>query len=148
MSEIMEIRHTTQIRVKYADTDKMGVVYNGNYFTYFEVGRTELMRHCGLPYIEFEKAGYILPLVETYAAFKIPAVYDDLLNIEARLLVEHKPLVRFDYIITRHKGSVIEVISFGHTVHCFVNAKNMKPVKPPKMFFEAMTDYIKRNNKK
>ena len=61
--QIIELRNTTQIRVRYADTDKMGFVYNGTYLTYFEVGRTELMRYFDLPYKEFERNGYYLHLL-------------------------------------------------------------------------------------
>ena len=63
MNQNTEISNDTIIRVRYAETDQMGVVYNGEYLTYFEVGRTELMREQNLPYTEFEKAGYIRGIV-------------------------------------------------------------------------------------
>lgn len=137
INQTFEIQHTSHVRVRYADTDKMGIVYNGKYFEFFEVGRTELMRNCGLPYTEFEKAGYILPLTETYASFVSPAHYDDILDIKAVLKVEYKPLIRFDYNIFRADTT----IAIGYTVHTFLSAKTRGPVKPPKMFFDALAAY-------
>lgn len=131
------IRHTTKIRVRYADTDKMGFVYNGMYFTYFETGRAELMRYYGLPYTEFEKAGYYLPLTDTYARYHSPAYYDDLLEVEASLKLEMSPIVQFDYIITKYS----EKTASGYTRHIFMNAETMKPVKPPKIFRDALASF-------
>jgi acyl-CoA thioester hydrolase len=137
-----KIRNRTQVRVRYADTDKMGVVYNGMYFTFFEVGRTELMRNFGLPYTEFENAGYILPLVETGARFLSSAFYDDLLEVEAILSLEIKPLVKFEYNILRNNTTIVT----GFTVHSFVKADTRKPVKPPRMYVDALEAF--RNNLK
>lgn len=134
-----EISHSTQIRVRYADTDKMGFVYNGNYFTYFEVGRTELMRHYGLPYTEFEKAGYLLPLTETKAEYLSPAFYDDLLNIHATLEVAYKPIITFKYNILRDGSTIAK----GYTKHIFIDAKSGKTMKPPGFFFEVMNRIYK-----
>lgn len=130
-----EIKHNCQIRVRYADTDKMGVVYNGNYFTYFEIGRTELMRAMELPYKYYESQGYYLPLVASYAEYKISALYDDLLTVEAELVAELTAKVRFNYRIMRDE----ELIAEGYTIHCFMDSKTMKPVRPPKFH----SDFIK-----
>jgi acyl-CoA thioester hydrolase len=138
--EEFELRHRHEIRVRYADTDKMGIVYNGSYFTYFEVGRTELMRNCGLPYTEFEREGYLLPLTETKAEFKSSAFYDDLLTVEAILMVRYSPVVRFDYNIFRGDTT----IAIGYTTHSFVNATSRKPVRPPEMFYKAVMNFHNR----
>ena len=69
----LPIRHGTTVRVRYADTDKMGIVYNGNYFMFFEIGRTELLRSLGLPYVELERAGYLLPVLEAHAESRMPS---------------------------------------------------------------------------
>ncbi|MCB0439221.1 MAG: acyl-CoA thioesterase, partial [Mangrovimonas sp.] len=79
------LSHTSKIRVRYADTDKMQFVYNGKYLEYFEVGRTELLRNVGLPYSNIKKEGYQLPLMEAGLKYKNPAHYDDVLLIEAKL---------------------------------------------------------------
>ena len=139
--KIFEGSHITKIRVRYADTDKMGIVYNAMYFVYFEVGRTEMMRQYALPYTEFEKAGYILPVIETYSKFKSPAFYDDILEIESTLKFEYKPFIRFDYNIFRGNTT----IAIGYTVHSFLNAETQKPVKPPEIFVKALAEANKLN---
>jgi acyl-CoA thioester hydrolase len=128
------VTHRTELRVRYAETDKMKVVYNGNYLTYFEVGRTELLRACGLPYPELEKAGYLLPVLEAFVQYKMSAVYDDVLSIYATYRLERVPTIRIDYVIKRGQDE----IASGYTSHPFVNAETMKPVRPPKMFFDAI----------
>ena len=77
------VNYTTQIRVRYADTDQMKVVYHGKYLEYFEVGRAALIRSLGLPYSELETRGILLPVIEAFAKYRKPARYDDLLSIEA-----------------------------------------------------------------
>lgn len=132
-SFIME--HVTKIRVRYADTDKMGIVYNGNYLTFFEVGRTELMRNAGLPYIEFEKAGYMLPLVEAHVNYKQAAYYDDILEVNAKIdLTELRATLRFDYEINVGDRQV----ATGWTIHTFVKMPELKPVRPPKIFVDLI----------
>jgi acyl-CoA thioester hydrolase len=132
----MVLENVTDIRVRYADTDKMGVVYNGNYLTFFEVGRTELMRQAGLPYIEFEKAGYMLPLIEAHVNYKQSAYYDDILNVYAKIdLSELKATIRFEYRISVND----KVVATGWTIHTFVKMPDLKPVRPPKIF----TDLVK-----
>jgi len=128
-----EIKHTFSIRVRYADTDKMGVVYNGNYLKFFEIGRTELMRAFGLPYTEVEEAGYLLPLTESYVKYIAGAKYDDVLDIEARTEWYGGVRLKFDYIITCNS----KIIASGYTEHVFVNSISMKPVKPP-IFFSSL----------
>jgi acyl-CoA thioester hydrolase len=133
------VTNRTQLRVRYAETDKMKVVYNGNYLTYFEVGRTELLRSCGLPYPELEKAGYLLPVLEAHVQYKLSAVYDDLLTIEATYTLERIPTIRIEYRVLRGENE----IATGYTTHPFVQADTMKPVRPPKVFFEAIEQALK-----
>ncbi len=133
------IRHITTARVRYADTDKMGYVYNGMYLTFFEVGRAELMRHFGLSYTEFEKLGFFLPLVEAHVNYKNPAYYDDLLEIEA--ILDYQTIsstMKFQYSIVTNGKLVAE----GHTIHSFIKADTRKPVRPP-VFFVDMLNNIK-----
>ncbi len=134
------MKHSTFIRVRYADTDRMGVVYNGNYFTYFEIGRTELMRSMGLAYSKCEELGYMLPLTEAKANYISPAFYDDELEINAELVYENKASIKFVYNILHDRT----LIAQGHTIHIFVNAGTMKPVKPPKIFIETVEAYKNR----
>jgi acyl-CoA thioester hydrolase len=140
------ITHRSEVRVRYADTDKMSIVYNGNYLVYFEIGRTELLRSHGLPYVELERAGYLLPVLEAFAQYKTPAVYDDLLEIEASYQVARAPTIRIEYVIRRPADGA--EIARGYTLHAFVRTGTMKPVRPPQMFFDALeaSPEAKRND--
>lgn len=133
-----KLRHTTLFRVRYADTDKMGVVYNGNYFSFFESGRTELMRHFGLPYTKVEELGFMLPLVDCYAKFINPAKFDDVLEINAELDYNNSAVLQFNYIIECESRLIAE----GYTRHVFVNSTNMKPVKPPSVFTSIINNEV------
>lgn len=126
----------TRIRVRYADTDQMGIVYNGKYFEYFEVGRTEMMRMLGLPYIEFERAGTRLPLVEAHARFHRPALYDDELHIHSEVRELPRSQLRVDYEIRRVADS--ELLVTGYTTHAFLDIATLRPVRPPRRFLDAL----------
>ena len=136
------ITFKTVIRVRYADTDKMGIVYNGKYLEYFEVGRTELLRNCGLPYNEVEKEGFQLPLIEAGLKYKQPANYDDLLEIEAIVKEIYSPKVHIEYIIRRKSDN--EILTEGFTTHVFIKAGENKPTRPPKIYLEALKPYFNK----
>jgi acyl-CoA thioester hydrolase len=108
----------------------MRVVYNGEYLTYFEVGRTEALRAFGLPYTELEKEGYLLPVIEAFIQYKSPAFYDDILEITATLSSCITATITISYIIRRKDILIAE----GRTVHTFVHATTMKPARPPKSY--------------
>ncbi len=131
---MIELIHKTQIRVRYAETDMMGFVWNGVYNQYFEIGRTELMRHFGLRYKDMEDAGIQLPLTECNARYIQPGLYDDVLDIEAKLVYEGGARLKFDYNILRDNST----ITIGYTIHSFMNSITKRPVKPPKMFIELL----------
>lgn len=122
------------IRVRYADTDKMGVVYNGNYLTFFEIGRTELLRTHGLPYAELERSGYLLPVLEAKVIFRNPAYYDDLLNIHTAFSWVSLATIRMDYRLERAD----DIIAEGYTIHAFISAETRRTVRPPKQFLELL----------
>ncbi|MBN1637645.1 MAG: acyl-CoA thioesterase [Ignavibacteriales bacterium] len=126
----------TKIRVRYADTDKMQIVYNGKYLEYFEVGRTELLRNLGLPYSEIEKKGYQLPLVEAFVKYNKPALYDDILEIEAKIEKLNSAVLQIDYKISRKDEN--QILVFGYTTHVFINIKSKKATKPPDFFLELL----------
>ncbi len=136
------VSNKTVIRVRYADTDKMQFVYNGKYLEYFEVGRTELLRSLGLPYSTIEKTGYQLPLIEAGLRYKKPAVYDDLLEIEAVVNELYSAKVHIDYTVK--KEGTDEVLCTGFTTHMFINAETKKPAKPPKIYIEALAPYFSK----
>jgi len=134
------LSHTTQIRVRYADTDKMQFVYNGKYLEYFEVGRTELLRHCGLPYSELEKAGYQLPLIEAGLKYKSPAYYDNVLLIEASINEIKSAKVHIEYKIKRENED--EILVTGYTTHMFIKEDTKRPTKPPQIYLDALKKYF------
>lgn len=134
------ISHKTKVRVRYADTDKMQFVYNGKYLEYFEVGRTELLRSCGLPYIVLENNGYQLPLMEAGLKYKNPSHYDDVLIIEAKLKELYSAKVHIEYIITRESDN--QIISTGFTTHMFIKTDSKKPTRPPKVYIEALSKFF------
>ena len=127
-----------QISVRYAETDMMGIVYHGNYLPWFEVGRTTLLRECGLPYRELESQGYLLPVIELGVKFLKPALYDDTVTIVTRL--QEKPLlrIRLEYEVRRGE----ELLVTGFTVHGFIN-KSGEPVRPPAAFTEKMRELFR-----
>jgi acyl-CoA thioester hydrolase len=132
------IRHTSEIRVRYADTDQMKNVYYGKYFEYFEQGRSDFMRWMGLPYGELERQGFLLPVIEAFARYRRPARYDDLLLIETRLLEQPAARIRLEYSVLREGES--EVLVEGYTVHSFVKASSSKPTRAPEQFLKAINE--------
>lgn len=127
------IESRTQITVRYAETDAMGIVYHGNYLPWFEVGRTTLLKEYGLPYRALEASGYSLPVIELGTKFFRPALYDDTVTVVTRM--KERPLlrIRLDYEVFRGDEKLVT----GFTVHAFVN-KAGEPVRPPPEFTEKM----------
>ncbi len=133
------LEHKTEIRVRYADTDQMKYAYNGKYFEYFEVGRTEMMRDLNLTYKKIEENGYFMPVIETQIKFLNPAFYDEQLIIETR--VEKLPLVKvhIDHKIVSKDRNVI--IAEGYLELAFLDAKTRRPTRAPKIFVDAMKKF-------
>ena len=120
------IESRSQVVVRYAETDMMGVVYHGNYLPWFEVGRTTLLKELGLPYRQLEADGYRLPVLEVSARYLRPAVYDDTLTIVTFLRERPVLRIRLDYEVRRGD----ELLATGHTVHAFIDREG-RPVRPP-----------------
>jgi acyl-CoA thioester hydrolase len=123
------LEHRSQIEVRYAETDMMGVVYHGSYLPWLEVARTALLAAEGLPYRELEASGFFLPVIEVNLRYQRPARYADVITIEA--VIREKPGVRLriDYRLFRGE----EPIANGHTVHVFID-KSGRPLRPPAAF--------------
>lgn len=115
--------HQSTVRVLYGDTDAAGVVYNANFLRYFEIGRTELMREWVCTYSEIEKMGFILPVTESWARYKAPALYDDLLLIETSISEISKVKCKFSYRICRKEtdSDRAKLLVKGYTVHVAVD---------------------------
>ena len=107
--------HATQVRVRYAETDQMGVVYYANYLVYFERSRTEMLRDAGLPYSTLEKDGVFLPVSEAYCKYLAPAHYDELLIFKSH--VEEIKGVRIKMASEIQRGEVI-LLGLGHPFTC------------------------------
>jgi len=139
---MLELVNYNQIRVRYAETDKMGVVYNANYFVYFETGRNELMRKYKIPLVEFEKnENVFFPLIDAYAKYLIPAQYDDLLTVETKFIYDGSLVYKFEAKVIRDGILLCE----GYTRHCFISQKTMKPTKPPKGFTDVINLLANKN---
>ena len=98
------------VRVRYAETDKMGVAYHANYLVWFEVGRTDLLRTLGWSYREMEETGVMLPVIEAHCEYRQPSWYDDELEVrtEGRLLSAVR--IQFDYQLVRRRDDVTTAI--------------------------------------
>jgi acyl-CoA thioester hydrolase len=132
------IKHTSNIRVRYADTDQMRTVYYGKYFEYFEQSRSDLLRALGLPYSEIEKHGTLLPVIEAYAKYRRSASYDDLLMVEAVVTDMPVARVRIQYRVLVEGET--EPIVEGYTVHSFVNAATGRPTRAPAIFLQTLEE--------
>lgn len=112
---------TTEVRVRYAETDQMGIVYYANYLVWFEIGRVELLRSLGLAYSQLEtEHECILPVVEANCRYRSPARYDDVIQIETRPALLRGAVVKFAYRVYRApdpKGKERELLAEGETVH-------------------------------
>ena len=128
-------KFSTNIRVRYGETDQMGVVYHGNYASYFEIARTEWLRNLGVTYKELENKGIMLPVISLFFNFIKSAKYDDVLTIT--VILKKKPLVKieFDYEIYNHNN---EKISTGNSVLAFIDMKTNKPIKCPDYILEKL----------
>jgi acyl-CoA thioester hydrolase len=118
--------YSTQIRVRYSETDQMGVVYHANYLNWFEVGRTEFFRQAGFNYRELEQKGILLPVAEATVSFKQPALYDDL--VEIRTWIEEISPVRLTYAYELYRVADEQLLVTGRTMHVFTNA-SLKPIR-------------------
>jgi acyl-CoA thioester hydrolase len=131
------LRASVDIRVRYKETDKMGVVYHSNYFTWFEIARIALLDDLGCPYADLEKDGFFLPVLSCDATFHQPAFFDDRLTVDVR--IEKVPTVRIEALYEiRKKG---ELITSGSTNHAFVSQKG-GVVRPPAKFAEVARSFF------
>ena len=122
------VEHTVTARVRYGETDQMGVVYHANYLSFFEVARTELIRLRGVAYSSLEKGGLRLMVTEAAMQYHSPGRYDDVLAITARLAESGPARVRFDYEVRRDGED--EVLVTGHTVLASI-AEDGRPCRMP-----------------
>jgi acyl-CoA thioester hydrolase len=128
------VTRSSRVRVRYAETDRMGVVYYANYLVWFEIGRTEWLRETGWSYREMEQEGLALPVIEAHCEYRQPARYDDELEIRTRASLLTPVRVRFDYDVLRHGDSVA---ASGYTVHATLDARG-RPCRLPARVAEML----------
>lgn len=133
------LKHYTEVRIRYADTDQMKFAYNGKYFEYFEVGRTEMMRKVGLPYKVIEENNFYMPVIETKIQFFSPAFYDETLIIETRVEKLPASKVHIDHIVKSKERDII--ICEGYVELAFLDARTNKPTRAPNFFIDAIKEF-------
>jgi acyl-CoA thioester hydrolase len=142
LEKVMEQGYAeAQVRVRYAETDQMGVVYHANYLVWFEVGRVEFIRQLGLDYKSMEEDGAMIAVAEATARYKAPARYDDELIVRTSLTGVRGPIVRFRYVVVRPADEV--VLCEGETVH-FVVGRDMKRREMPAKYAERFAAVMHR----
>lgn len=115
-------------RIRYSETDQMGVVYHGNYAQYLEMGRVEWLRELGVSYKGLEESGVMLPVISLQMDYKKSAVYDDLITVETTLKKIPSVRIEFDFKIFNEKK---ELLVKANTVLVFMDAKTRRPIKCP-----------------
>ena len=137
-----------RVRVRYAETDQMGVVYHANYLVWFEVGRVEFIRQLGMDYKNMEQEDdALIAVAEVTSRYKAPARYDDELIVRTSLVGLRGPIVRFRYVVVRASGEGETVLCEGETVH-FVVGRDMKRREMPAKYTERFAAVMHRAVKK
>lgn len=128
--------HTTEIKVRYAETDKMGIVYYANYLVWFEVGRTEYLLTEGLDYREVEQEGLFMAVVEAHCVYRAPARYGDVVVVESWPSEVKNSSLKFNYKVVRKKDNML--LAQGYTTHVLID-KDVKPRKIPEKIRDLLT---------
>ncbi len=128
---------TSQIRVRYADTDQMKIVHHARFFEYFEIARSDLLRSIGMSYSDVEKRGFYLPVIEAHARYKSPAYYDELITVTS--VMRDRPVVKMkiEYEVTRNDT----VLATGYTIHGFIDSSTGRPIRSPEFFDDLVKKY-------
>ncbi len=133
------IVYDTQVRVRYGEVDQMGFLYHAHYVELFDVGRTELMRSVGVPNVEIEAGGVMLPVLRVEIDYRNPARYDDLLTVRTTLRELPAAKIRFDYEVFRPDG---ELITTGAVTLAFMRSGAKTACRPPAQLLERLRPYF------
>ena len=125
----------TELRVRYGETDQMGVVYHGNYAQYLEIGRIEWLRDLGVSYKKMEEEGIMLPVISLSLNYKKSACYDDVIYVKTQLNKKPTATIEFDYEILNKKR---EIITLATVVLVFINMKMKRPTRCPKYILDKL----------
>lgn len=131
--------HEMSLRVRYAETDRMGYVYYGTYAQYFEVGRVEALRSLGLPYRRMEEDGVMLPVHDMKVEYRKPAYYDDLLTVRTSIVELPSVRIRFAYAVFNEAG---ELITEALTTLVFIDRATNKPRRAPDALLAALEPFF------
>jgi acyl-CoA thioester hydrolase len=124
------------VRVRYADTDAMGVVYHGNFLAFFETGRVEAMRQIGVSYAEVVRRGMHLVVVSASVRYRRSAIFDDVLLVSARVSQKRGATFWFDYDVLRESDDAL--IASGRSEHACVDATTMRPTRLPQWLSDEL----------
>ncbi len=127
--------HQIQVRVRYSETDQMGVVYHGNYVPYFEIGRVEWLREKGISYKIMEESGIALPIVSMHINYKKSARYDELLTVHTVFKSSSSVKIEFDCAIYNEQE---ELLTTAHFILVFISLKTGRPTAPPDYIIELL----------
>ena len=130
--------HQVQVRVRYSETDQMGVVYHGNYIPYFEIGRVEWLRNKGVSYKKMEESGIGLPIVNMNINYKKSAVYDELLTVHTVFKNQTSVKIEFDCAIYNDDKELLTTAQF---LLVFISLKTGKPIAPPEYILELLKTF-------
>ena len=125
----------TKIRIRYGETDQMGIVYHGNYSNFLEIGRIEWLRTLGVSYKQMELDGIMLPVISLSLKYKKSACYDDMICVKTILKKPPTATIEFDYEITNEEG---EILTLGNTILAFINMKTNRPTRCPKFILDKL----------
>lgn len=131
--------HEYNVRVRYSETDQMGVVYHGNYAQYFEMGRVEWLRNIGFSYKFMEESGIMLPVVSLSINYKKPARYDDLLRVRTIFKNQTSVKIEFDYEIYNEAN---ELLTIANSILVFVDMKTARPTVPPDFVLDQLLKIV------
>lgn len=131
--------HSTQIRIRYSETDQMGYCYYGNYAQFFEIGRVETLRSLGVSYKELEEKGIMLPVLTYEVKFIKPTFYDDLITVKTIIKNIPKARIDFDYEIYSENNILL---TSAHTTLVFIQSESMKPCPAPFEIIEKLKEFF------
>ncbi len=138
----MILSYETKIRVRYKDTDQMGIMHHSNYIVMYEMARTEWLRDMGLTYAEIERRGIMSPIIEVQSRYLYPAFYDEVLTV--KVFMDEMPAARLN-INSEVYNEAGKLINTGRVTLGFMHADTRRPCRAPEWFVAALEEYIAKN---
>ena len=139
----MLLSHETKVRVRYKDTDQMGIMHHSNYVVLYEQARTEWLRAMGLTYAEIERRGVMSPIIEVHSRYHYPAFYDEVLTV--KVSIDEMPTARL-IVASEVYNEAGKLINTGSVTLGFMNSATRRPCRVPEWFTEALEEYIAKQN--